>query len=323
MASVTINWTPSANHSCLNQTVQYKKHVDLAWSTFSTVSMSTNNATVTGLDASTSYDFRVLSNCRIGGPTSSNNSTITTSGIVYSSAAIDGLYRRNNCPGGESGTTVEVHIDAGAYTSTISQEDADNQAQAAAQTEANTEGACLVDSTLSTLLIDFQSDTTLDLCFYVKTTGLSESGQLVSSTANGGPLMYPNDGRDPATSYLLSSDKLSGPPVRRFGANMAYFIAKYTGTLSTIVFEVRGRSVIASASLGGSYAVRDITEGHLTLGGSTGSKIPGVSSGSSSPLTITTAVIAGADGTVGLTIGNPVLTLTYNFSTNLLSATTY
>lgn len=258
------------------------------------------------------------------------NFTITINTIVYHNIREHQVFTKNDCDSGSSGTAVDYVVPANTYTSIISQEDADNQAladiEANGQTYANTHGACLLDTLQSTILIDFQGDTGLDLCCYIDTVGVTENNNIVTSIANGGPLMYPNDGRDPATSYLLSSDKLAGPPVRRFGINIAYFISTYPA-IDHFTFKIRGRSTTSSSSLSGSYAKRDITEGHLTLGvydsGPPILYIPGVSSGSSSPSSFTTSVISGADGTVGITVGNLVLQLDYIVSTNTLTDTTF
>lgn len=249
----------------------------------------------------------------------------TYSDDVYLSAEINASYRRNNCGTGYSGTAVPIFIAAGTYTSLISQVDADNQAQIAAQAEANSEGSCFVDSTLSTLLVDYTADTNSDLCAYVSTPALSETDQIVTGTIESpsGPLQQPDDGTPYASCHALSSDKLgSSSPGWRFGFNLAYFISKYTGTLTSIEFTIRGRRV-TSGVCGGSYAVRDMSEGVLDLVGTTGARIPTVTSGSSSPVGFSSHIVSGADGTVGVTVGSPILKLTYNFTTNTITATTY
>lgn len=260
--------------------------------------------------------------------TTSGTFSVETLPPTYMSAAIDAPYQRNDCPSGESGTTVRVEIAAGAYTSNISQADADAQAQAAAQAEANTTGTCLVNSSVSTLLIDYLTDTTADLCCFVVTTGLSETGMIVTGTAEipSGPLQLPNDGRDPATCFILSSDKLSTPsPGWRFGINLAYFIQKYTGILTTVKFRVQGRDVSAGA-ITGSYAGRNITEGVLELVGSPGSMIPAVTFGSSSPVPYSSNIVSGANGTVGTGVGSPILDIEFTLAGTLPTAlvpTTY
>ena len=173
------------------------------------------------------------------------------------------------------------------------------------------------------MLVDYEFDTNADLCAYVKTVGLTESGLIVTSTLESpsGPLQL----NDPtaANCYVLSSDKLTtGSPAWRFGFNLAYFIAKYTGTLTSIVFEIRGRST-AAAPISGSYGARDISEGTFVRTGSTGATNIGVSGAVSVPGTFTSNIGAGADGTVGIAVGSPWATFTYNFTTNTVSVVTY
>src|SRR6185369_4506459 len=65
---------------------------------------------------------------------------------TYYSAAASGNFTRNNCPAGQTGSSVPYSIAAYSYTSIISQADADAQAQAAlasgGQTNANNTGTC-------------------------------------------------------------------------------------------------------------------------------------------------------------------------------------
>jgi hypothetical protein len=103
--------------------------------------------------------------------------------------------------------------------------------------------------------------------------------------------------------------------------NIAFFAAKYPSLLS-IKIRVQGRNVSAGA-VQFSYAPRPVTEGYLELVGSTGSRIPAVSAGSSSPTTVTSHLTSGANGTVGTGVGSPALDLEYTFATNALVATTY
>lgn len=64
---------------------------------------------------------------------------------TFLNAAIYDYYTRDNCDSGYSGTSVLIGISAGVYISYTSQIDADNQAQSAAQTTANTDGDCVAD----------------------------------------------------------------------------------------------------------------------------------------------------------------------------------
>ncbi|HMR93578.1 MAG TPA: DUF5977 domain-containing protein, partial [Chitinophagaceae bacterium] len=67
-------------------------------------------------------------------------------GMVYYSALKSGNFTRNNCSSGYTGSTVTYTVPAGTYTSTISQADADQQAQddvnTNGQSYANTNGTC-------------------------------------------------------------------------------------------------------------------------------------------------------------------------------------
>ena len=63
MASATINWTP-AGGSSTGQRVEYRvKSVGGSWTVFSTVSATTNTATITDLADNTIYEFRIVNLC--------------------------------------------------------------------------------------------------------------------------------------------------------------------------------------------------------------------------------------------------------------------
>ena len=68
--------------------------------------------------------------------------------IIYQSVEKSGNFTRNNCGGGYTGSTVTYTVSAGTYTSTISLEDANQQAQADVnangQAYANVNGTCTV-----------------------------------------------------------------------------------------------------------------------------------------------------------------------------------
>lgn len=259
-------------------------------------------------------------------PADSSNFTITNHVTApYYNVAIDGPIRKDDCSGGSTGTFVEVHIAAGLYNSAISQADADSKAQVAAQAYADLHGTCLVDSTIATFEIDFQTDTSLDLCCYISTPALADTDQIVASTANGGPLMYPNDGRDPSIAVLLSSDKLAPNPTRRFAVNAAYLAATYSGSIPYVDIQFRGRGLTPGTNtLSGAVGSRDITEGHLIMSGTPGVDAePGVSAGVSVPTPFTTSVVGGADGTVGITVGSLVLTIRFTFANPTPVVTTY
>lgn len=69
MATANITWVPFPGPNNQNQTIQYKKYSATAWTTFQTVSATTTSATISGLDDNVSYEFRIITNCFVGGPT--------------------------------------------------------------------------------------------------------------------------------------------------------------------------------------------------------------------------------------------------------------
>jgi hypothetical protein len=286
------------------------------------------------VNAGDTVQVEVLSSATINTLTSTTLTIDTQTGtfdvttLEFGNVAIDDNYRKNDCISGETGTFVHVSIAANTYFDST-QAGADAQAQTAAQAEANSEGTCLLDTTISTVLVDYITDTTADLCCFVETTGLSESGQIVTGTIESpsGPLLLPNDGTDPSNCFLLSSDKLTGAVGWRFGINTAYFAAKYGGTaLLSVTIRIQGRDV-SSGAVTLRVGPRPITEGYLILGGSLGAMEPGVSSGTSVPTNYTSHIGSGADGTVGTGVGAPVLDLIYTFAVGItpdsLAVTTY
>lgn len=61
MANVHIIWTAGAGAT--SQDVQYKLTSSPTWITHSNVGGSVNSADINGLTDSTSYDFRIVTNC--------------------------------------------------------------------------------------------------------------------------------------------------------------------------------------------------------------------------------------------------------------------
>jgi hypothetical protein len=69
MAQSVINWTPGGGGNITSQEVQYRIKGTTNWTTAVTgLSASANTYTVTGLTENTIYEFRVVSNCSVGGP---------------------------------------------------------------------------------------------------------------------------------------------------------------------------------------------------------------------------------------------------------------
>ena len=101
---------------------------------------STSPAINAGTSVGLSTDY--LKDAIIGNPDIGAYEYVTT----YYSVSESGTATRNNCGAGYTGSTVTYTVSAGAYTSIISQADANNQAIADAtankQTYANTNGTC-------------------------------------------------------------------------------------------------------------------------------------------------------------------------------------
>lgn len=337
MATITLTSITLAATSSLNQriNIKYRKtsDPDIATSYTNAGFYYTNPSGVflspvvlSGLDYSTSYTILAINVC--ANSIFVKSFTTGTSPTTFHNARQHQVFTRETCTTGHSGTSVDYVVAANVYSSTISQADADNQAfadiAANGQGYADTHGSCIVDSLIGTLLVDYFNDTAADMSFYINTVGVAETGIIVASTANGGPLQYPNDGRDPSGCVLLSSDKLTpGPPVRRFLINMAYLISTYPA-IDVFTFVMRGRSD-SNKSCTGSYVIRNTSEGYMAMQNySPSEKIPAVIGASTMGITpYSSDIQGGADGTVGTTVGQPVLQLVYTVSTNTLTATTF
>jgi hypothetical protein len=69
MAQAVINWTPGGGGNIASQEVQYRVQGTTNWTTaVSGLSASASTYTITNLAVNTIYEFRVISNCSIGGP---------------------------------------------------------------------------------------------------------------------------------------------------------------------------------------------------------------------------------------------------------------
>lgn len=76
MASATINWTPGGGGNVTTQEVQYRIQGATNWTSAVTgLSPSTATYVITGLVVNTIYEFKVVSNCSVGGPISSGTMT--------------------------------------------------------------------------------------------------------------------------------------------------------------------------------------------------------------------------------------------------------
>jgi YD repeat-containing protein len=121
--------------------------------------------------------------------------------LSFSSIAKSGTYTRNNCPSGYVGSSVTYTVNAGAYSSTISQADADSKAQTDVnnngQTFANNNGTCIESqnctismspgySSPSALASSYNNVVTLNLVFWpVGSTMYTYSNYTVGTISTG------------------------------------------------------------------------------------------------------------------------------------------
>lgn len=246
-----------------------------------------------------------------------------------------GIFTKNDCGTGMSGTAYEYVVPADTYFRAdlaTANAAADADIAANGQAQANIHATCIITSKKGTFLIDFYDDESADVCFFCTTPGVAEANIPVTARANNvgaGVDRYPNDGRDPATCVLISSDRLllSGRVKMRFGVNMAYLIANYPG-IDHHTFKMKGRTILANVGVsGGVYALRDISEGYLALVAASGEPtklIPTViGAGTTTTPYSTHTTASGADGTTGTGIGSDILQIDYVVSTDSLTITTF
>ena len=68
MATANITWLPYPGPNTSSQVLEYKKNTATTWTTFNTYGPLINSASITGLLNNVYYDFRITTNCNIGGP---------------------------------------------------------------------------------------------------------------------------------------------------------------------------------------------------------------------------------------------------------------
>lgn len=114
MATANLTWVPFPGPNNQSQTIQYKKHSVSTWTTFQTVSASTTSASITGLIDNVIYDFRIITNCFVGGPTPGApqellikyvcpNTTITSPSITSISVTV--FYAANDI------SNIQINVD--------------------------------------------------------------------------------------------------------------------------------------------------------------------------------------------------------------------
>lgn len=115
--TASLNWVLDANANNISQDVQYKLSTSPTWITATSVSAITTSYNITGLNSNKIYNFRVVNNCAISGPSPSTAQTIveltcpTVSLTAPNSATIN--YSFASLGGDIDNYTVELFDSAG------------------------------------------------------------------------------------------------------------------------------------------------------------------------------------------------------------------
>lgn len=277
-----------------------------------------------GLSNSTLYTIRLTITAGIYIKICPLYSATTGSGTIYHYTRT-GDFQKNNCPASpiSIGSTVTY---SQIYSSYISVGDAqaialaDSTFPTSGQAYANANGACnppLPPTVTGILVVDFFSDTGLNLIGYCSSSGTTPFDQPVYTGTN----FFPNDGTIPAQCWALASDNVPGPPVARFEFNITRLLQTYP-VATSFVFKIQGRSV-SGASLSGAYTLKGADAGNMTMTGSPGTYIPSTTGASTIGVTSFSGITigTGADGTYGLGVGAVIMTFTYNVAAKTITQT--
>lgn len=119
------------------------------------------------------------------GQTNANNLGTCRQNVTYYNVAASGTFTKNNCAFGYSGSQVTYTVNAGKYTSTYSQAQADGLAQtdinSNGQNYANTNGTCTLIPTVSVLV---NSSTRYDVMLTYMVNGKSQSYTILQGASN-------------------------------------------------------------------------------------------------------------------------------------------
>lgn len=234
-------------------------------------------------------------------------------------------FQRNNCGAGQSGSYYNYVVPPNTYfASTLAAANAAADADIAAngQNEANDPAngtTCLLNSVIGFLVIDVEVDTACNVCLYIDTPGVAESLNIVAVAQN-----FYETTDIPANAYMLASDNMPGPTtVRRFEANIAKLINQYPNDVAVpqFIWKLRGRTTTVG-TLSGVYAQKYPNQ-KMTMTGSPGSYVPSVTP-AGGPATVgwSGSITNGADGSVGVAVGNVIKTFTYHRTGGLANTIT-
>lgn len=232
-------------------------------------------------------------------------------------------FRKNDCVDPEVGTLVTTSVNANEYfasTQAAANALADAYIAANGQANANAQGICLMPSVVSLFVVDMYYDNYLDVCAYIDTPGVSQSGNIVARGIN----FYPSPSLAPDALMLSSDENIFGSLVRRFEFNIAALLVLYPDDVAIpeFIWKIRGRTRGTAGLKEGVYALK-FPEQQMGMNGAPGTYVPTVTpSGGPIPTAWSSNAIDGGDGTVGVGVGNVILTFTYVRATNTLTLTT-
>jgi len=229
-------------------------------------------------------------------------------------------FQRNNCVNPNVGTIVSYQE---SYTSNVSLEDAENIANAdqagfdtRGQANANVEGECLPplpSDAVGIIQVDI-FDANLESYMAIDTASVVDAYNRPCYTGNN---FVPMDGTEPKNCWLLASDLNSGN--FRHQGNIARVINSYPGVAS-VDYVIVGRSNTTKI-VSGAYALKGADAGYMIMNGAPGSYVPATAVST----TITTvpmsdiSIVGGANGQIGLGIGQEILRFRYNVALKTLT----
>lgn len=207
----------------------------------------------------------------------------TTYSVTTEEAEIGNTYQsqsfqRNNCASGSSGTFYNYEVLADTYfAETLSEANSLALADIAAngQNEANLpeNASCILNTVISTLVVDIDSNTSLISSFYIDTPGVTESGTVVASGQNFFPYGTPAE-----SNYMLASDLIIGGETTkwRYEASIGKLINLYPDTTAypNFIYKLRGHGTSAG-TLSGTFALKFPNQKMIMLGDE-GEYIPSV-----------------------------------------------
>jgi len=241
--------------------------------------------------------------------------TYTTTFTVITKESIgneekQSTFQRNNCAAGSSGTFYTYIVPADTYFAGTLTE-ANNMAlvdiAANGQTAANTNASCILNTTVSTLVIDIDNNAALSSFLYIDTPGISESGTIVRSGQNFFPFTEP-----PENNYMLASDVISGTTNWRYETNIGKLISLYPDAtaIPEFIYRLKGNSSIAG-TLNGNYALKFPNQ-KMIMNGDEGTYVPSVDPPGGPAVTPWSGVVATGPDAV-------IATFTYNRALNTIT----